>query len=115
MILRGEEISTPLTVEQVSVRAMDVFSEARVGSLSSSAVSAGRGLQRLHGHGALLSMFQLDHLQDQQSHQGQRRLQVHQHPRHLWFRELRGAFGPPGHIRTFVVEHLEHLLLFLHR
>lgn len=52
--------------------------------------SAGRGLQRLHGHGTLFSVFQLDHPQAQHPHQGKRRLQVHQHPGHLRIWELWG-------------------------
>lgn len=51
-------------------------------------VCEGGGLQRLHGHGALLSVFQLDHSQAQQPHQGQGGLQIHQHPGHFWIREL---------------------------
>lgn len=101
MILRGEEISTPLTVEQVRVNTK-LHRTCWIGSILTVSLhkewqtcpealqtadlcsSTGGGLQRLHGHGTLFSVFQLDHPQAQQPHQGQRRLQVHQHPGHLW-------------------------------
>ena len=117
MILRGEEISTPLTVEQVgtlqlhqydnhqsSLQTISVNTEDAVWLGCSVEVClfcwpwrpcscSGGGLQGLDGDGTLFSVFQLDHLQAQHAHPGQRRLQVHQHPGHLRIRELWGVFA----------------------
>lgn len=65
--------------------------------------AAGRRLPRLHGHGTLLPVLQLDHLHAQQAHQRQRGLQVYQHPGHLRLRELRGEYSGQGiHIQELL-------------
>lgn len=67
---------------------------------------AGRGLQGLGGHGALLPVFLLDHHENKPENQGQGQFQVHRHPWHFWLWELWGE-APWRFLRGFISDSTE--------
>lgn len=100
IILRGEEICSPLTIEQVSTHTYmythiysphldrslpPTHSHARSNTPSGFLlIVTGRGFPGLCCHGVIFPVFLLDHPQDQSEDQREGKLQIHRHPRHLW-------------------------------
>lgn len=82
IILRGEEICSPLTIEQVThlpppppTVINPQYSHAHV--LKLFFTFTGRGFPRLCCHGIIFPVFLLDHPQDQSEDQRERKLQVY--------------------------------------
>lgn len=83
IILRGEEICSPLTIEQVRIHThlLLLISASSTHTLTCfPLIVSGRRLPGLCCHGVVFPVLLLDHPQDQPEDQREGKLQIHWHP-----------------------------------